>query len=91
MLILLIPCVWFAVAAFFVILCRAAATGDTLLERPVGSAGPRIVAAGLALWEDAPTPAARLTRASQPHRTRTAGLAASTSPRGARGHCSVRP
>jgi len=61
-MLLLIPIVWLGVAAFFVILCRAAAAGEEA-PAPVAESGhpsPPLVIAGVALWEDAPAPAIRV-------------------------------
>jgi hypothetical protein len=60
MLFLLIPAVWLALAAFVVILCRAAARSDTTPGRVAERTRPHVVAGGLLAWEDAPLLAGRL-------------------------------
>ena len=56
MLFVLIPLVWLAVAAFFVILCRMAARGDASAAVPAHAEAfrQRTVPRTRARWEDAP-------------------------------------
>ena len=53
MLLLAIPLLWLAAAAFVVMLCRAAARSDAQLAREARRASAP-VPAGLGLWEDPP-------------------------------------
>lgn len=57
---ILIPIAWTAIAAFFVILCRAAARGDRALE-PAVEHRPHPSVSGLVLWSEH-TPAGARTR-----------------------------
>jgi len=63
MLLILIPSIWIAVAAFFVLLCRAAARGDAMPAASSERAPQRIAIAGLVLFED---PQLQPRRASRP-------------------------
>ena len=52
MLLILIPSIWIAVAAFFVVLCRVAARGDAVPTTSRERAPQRVAIAGLVLFED---------------------------------------
>ena len=73
-LLLLIPILWLAIAAFVVVLCRMAARSDAALVECAETSRGRVFLPGVLIWRDAPELAAHDMRGASRPSELTAGV-----------------